>query len=245
MRDEHMKALGSLSLLLCLSATAAQGNEPRPYEVSYTAKALGFSATAFRRQTLVAPQQYTLENSLTLTVLGVAVGSVVETSEYQWQDGAIVPLHYGYEQTGLSASSERIDFDWDAGLAQSRSDGDSWQLPLSQGVLDKLSYSVQIGQDIATKDLKEFRYEVLDEDRFDAHLYQITAREILDTPLGKLNTVKIERIRSSESRRRTTVWLASDWDYLLVRLEQISSSGTETQLSIQAATMDGELVTGL
>lgn len=240
-----MKALWSLSLLLCLSANAAQGSEPRPYEASYTAKTLGFSATAFRRQSLIAPEQYTLENSLTLTVFGATVGSVVETSEFRWRDGAIVPLHYGYEQTGISAGSERIDFDWDAGLAHSRSDGDSWRLPLSQGVLDKLSYSVQIGQDIATKDLKEFRYAVLDEESFDEHLYQITSTETLDTPLGKLNTVKIERIRSGGSRRSTTVWLASDWDYLLVRLEQVSSSGTQTQLLIDAATMGGELVKGL
>lgn len=240
-----MKALGALTLLICLSANAAQGSEPRPYEASYTAKTLGFSATAFRRQTLTAPAQYSLENSLTLTVLGASVGSLVETSEFEWQDGTIVPLHYRYEQKGLSASSEGIDFDWESAIAQSRSDGDSWQLPISQGVLDKLSYSVQIGQDIATRDLEEFRYQVLDEDGFDEHLYQITSTEVLDTPLGKLNTVKIERIRSSESRRRTTVWLASDWDFMLVRLEQVSRSGTETELSIEAATMAGELVTGL
>ena len=239
-----MKALGSLTLLACLFATAAQASEPRPYDATYKAKALGFSATAFRRQTVTAPEYYMLQNSLSLTVLGANVGSVVETTEFRWQEGAIVPLHYEYTQTGLSASSERIDFDWENSLAQSHSDGDSWQLPLTPGVLDKLSYSVQIGQDIADKDLKEFRYEVLDEDGFDEHLYQITSTEVLDTPLGKLNTVKIERIRSSESRRRTTVWLASDWDYLLVRLEQVSGSGTETELSIDTATMGGELVKG-
>ncbi len=240
-----MKALGPLTLLICLLSSAAQSSEPRPYEVTYTAKALGFSATAFRHQSVTAPEHYTLVNSLTLTVLGANVGSVTETSEYRWQDGTILPLHYEYAQTGLSASYESIDFDWDSGLAQSRSDEDSWQLKLSPGVLDKLSYSVQIGQDIATKGLEEFRYEVLDEESFDEHLYQITATEVLDTPLGKLNTVKIERIRASESRRRTTVWLASDWDYLLVRLEQVSSSGTETELSIDTATMGGEQVKGL
>ena len=57
--------------------------------------------------------------------------------------------------------------------------------------------------------------------------------------------MKIERIRSSESRRRTTVWLASDWDYLLVRLEQVSGSGTETELSIDTGTMGGEPIKGL
>ena len=240
-----MKALGSLTLLLCLIVNAAQASEPRPFDATYTAKALGFSATAFRRQTLTKPEHFTLENSLSLVVLGANVGSVLETSKYQWQNGTIVPLHYEYEQTGLSASSERIDFDWETGLADSYSDGESWQLSLTPGVLDKLSYSIQIGQDIANKGLEEFQYKVLDEDQFDEHLYKITSSEILETPLGKLNTVKIERIRSSESRRRTTVWLASDWDYLLVRLEQVSSSGTETELLIETATMSGAAIKGL
>ena len=240
-----MRIIGAYTLLLCLLASSAQASEPRPYDVTYTAKALGFSATAFRRQTLTSPEHFTLENSLSLTVLGANVGSVSETSEFRWEDGTIVPLHYEYAQTGLSASVESIEFDWTNGLAESRSDDESWQLELSPGVLDKLSYSVQIGQDILSKDLEEFRYEVLDENQFDDHLYQITAREVLDTPLGKLNTVKIERIRSSESRRRTTVWLASDWDYLLVRLEQVSGSGTETELSIDTGTMGGEPIKGL
>lgn len=240
-----MKTLGPLALLTCLLATSAHSSEPRPYDATYTAKALGFSATAFRRQTLTTPEHFTLENSLSLTVLGANVGSVNETSEFRWEDGIIVPLHYEYEQTGLSASAESIEFDWENSLAESRSNDESWQLELSPGVLDKLSYSVQIGQDIQSKGLEEFHYEVLDENKFDDHLYQITATEVLDTPLGKLNTVKIERIRSSESRRRTTVWLASDWDYLLVRLEQVSGSGTATELSIDTATMGGEPITGL
>ena len=240
-----MRLFGAFTLLLCLLASSAQASEPRPYDVTYTAKALGFSATAFRRQTLSSPEHYTLENSLSLTVLGANVGSVSETSEFRWEDGTIVPLHYEYAQTGLSASVESIDFDWDNGLADSRNDEDSWQLDLKPGALDKLSYSVQIGQDILNEGLEEFRYQVLDENKFDDHLYRITAREVLETPLGKLNTVKIERIRSSESRRRTTVWLASDWDYLLVRLEQVSGSGTETELMIDTATMGGEAIKGL
>ena len=65
-------------------------------------------------------------------------------------------------------------------------------------------------------------------------------------PLGDLpDTVKIERVRSGDSRRRTTVWLATDWHYLLVKLEQVSASGTETSLSLEAATVNREALHGL
>jgi hypothetical protein len=51
-------------------------------------------------------------------------------------------------------------------------------------------------------------------------------------------------VRSDDSRRRTTVWLATDWHYLLVKLEQVSGSGTETSLSLEAATVNGETLRG-
>ncbi len=241
-----MKVVSTLTVLsLLLLGTTSQANEPRPYEAVYQAKALGISATATRRQSISDEQQYTLENSLSLVVLGANVGSVTETSEFVWNDSQIVPLHYRYVQTGISASNEEVFFDWNNSLAISQSDEESWEVALSDGVLDKLSFSVQIGQDIAERELAQFQYNVVDEDKIDEHLYRISSEEVLETPLGKLNTIKIERVRAAESRRRTTVWLAKDWDYLLVRLEQVSGSGTETQLSLESATMDGEPVTGL
>jgi len=230
--------------MILLSATS-EANEPRPYEAIYQAKALGMSATATRRQSISDEQQYTLENSLSLTVLGANVGSVTETSEYVWNDSQIVPLHYRYVQTGIGANSEEVFFDWNNALAISQSDNESWEVALNEGVLDKLSFSVQIAQDIAERGLSEFTYNIVDEDKIDEHLYSISTEEVLNTPFGQLNTIKIERVRATESRRRTTVWLAKDWDYLLVRLEQVSSSGTETQLSLESATMAGSPVTGL
>jgi hypothetical protein len=203
------------------------------------------SATATRRQTVNDQQHYTLENSLSLIVLGANVGSVTETSEFLWNDSQIVPLHYRFVQSGIGATSEEVFFDWNNSLAISQSDEESWEIALEPGILDKLSFNEQIAQDIADRGLSEFQYTVIDEDETDEHLYRVSAEEILDTPVGPLNTIKIERVRAADSRRRTTVWLAKDWNYLLVRFEQVSGSGTETQLLLESATMAGSAVTGL
>ena len=241
-----MKVSSFLAVLgMLLLGTTSQANEPRPYDAVYQAKALGMSATATRRLSISDEQQYTLENSLSLIVLGANVGSVTETSEFVWNDSQIVPVHYRYVQTGIGATNEEVFFDWNNSLAISQSDAETWEVALNDGVLDKLSFSVQIGQDITERGASEFQYNVVDEDKVDEQIYRISSEEVLQTPLGRLNTIKIERVRSSESRRRTTVWLAKDWDYLLVRLEQVSSSGTETQLSLESATMAGSPVTGL
>lgn len=233
-------------LLLCLSlSTLVQGSEPRPFEARYQAKALGMTAGASRRQTATNDGNFLLENRLSLTILGANVGTVVEATEFQWQDGRIQPLHYRYDQSGVSSSRETIAFDWTQNRAHSSSDDGSWDFDISPGLLDKLSYSVQMAEDMQQPGQTEFHYQVLDEDEIKEHIYRISAEEVLNTPLGKLNTVKIERVREDDSPRRTTVWLARDWDYLLVRLEQVSRSGTATELTLEAATVAGTTVKGL
>lgn len=233
-------------LLLCLSlSTLAQGSEPRPFDAQYQARALGMSADASRRQSLTSDGNFLLENRISLTILGANVATVVEASEFRWQDGAILPLHYRYDQSGVSSSHENIDFDWASRQAHSSSDSGSWEFDTSPGMLDKLSYSVRLALDLQQTDQSEFRYTVLDEDDIKEHIYRVSAEEVLDTRLGKLNTVKIERVREDDSPRRTTVWLARDWDYLLVRLEQVSRSGTTTELMLESATVGDTAVEGL
>lgn len=223
---------------------AADSPSLKTYEARYEARAMGLSATAYRTLKLVEGDIYQLQNSLTLTLFGAAVGSVTETSQFVWQSSDLTPLQYSYEQTGISDRSEKVDFDWSNNVAQSSHDDESWSLPLRHGVMDKLSYSTRLGRDISERGLSEVSYNIIDAEDIDVHLYRVAAEEVLNTAAGNLNTVRIERIREPDSDRKTTVWLAKDWDYMLVRLEQINGSRT-TELSLESATVNGEPLTGL
>jgi len=244
----------ALAVLLACLAPGAMSQEPATpeisvspplYEATYLARALGLSARAYRAQTLAGEDTYRLENRLTLTLLGATVGTVTESSEFRWDGAQIVPLLYRYSQTGLSRREESIAFDWSALSALSTLDNETWTLPLQTGMQDKLSYSQSFGYDFGERGLSEITYRVADGDEVEEQLYRVSAEEVLDTPLGALNTVKIERVRSGDSRRSTTVWLARDWHYLLVKLEQVSGSGRETSLALESATVNGEPLHGL
>jgi hypothetical protein len=235
---------GSVSGALAQDVPAATLDNPSLFEATYLARALGMSATAYRAQSSIGENTYRIENRLTLELLGATVGTVSESSEFRWNGTHVVPLQYCYSQTGLSSREEAVSFDWDAMTAQSTLDDESWTLPLQTGVQDKLSYSQSIRYDIGARALTEIAYAVADSDEIDEQVYRVSAREVIDTPLGPLNTVRIDRVRSDDSRRRTTVWLATDWHYLLVKLEQVSGSGTETSLSLEAATVNGETLRG-
>ncbi|HEX9803826.1 MAG TPA: hypothetical protein VGB35_11245, partial [Gammaproteobacteria bacterium] len=60
--------------------------------------------------------------------------------------------------------------------------------------------------------------------------------ELLDTPWGKRQTIKVMR-QTETSERVTTLWFAPDLDYMVIKLVQDDSgtrmSATITELSIE------------
>jgi hypothetical protein len=237
------KSMWLAVLVLLASSVHTQAAEPGTYEASYQASAIGLRTTAYRTQERIAEHSYRLQNSLSITMLGATVGTITETSEFLWQDDTLVPQHYLYEQTGIRSRREEAEFNWETGMVASHDDGELWDLPIEPGAMDRLSFSVRLGRDIADHGLSEFRYQILDGDEFDEHHYRVRGEEILNTPLGALRTVHIERIRDPGSERRTSFWLASDWDYLLVRLEQVNGAGRLTELQLESAIVAGTTVT--
>ena len=71
---------------------------------------------------------------------------------------------------------------------------------------------------------------------------KIIGEEVIDSPVGKLNTVKLSRSREG-SDSETIVWLAKDWNYLIVRLEQTDEDDTYS-LELLNATLNGKKVKG-
>jgi hypothetical protein len=57
--------------------------------------------------------------------------------------------------------------------------------------------------------------------------------------------VKLERVRAADDERSTSIWLATEWDFILARLEQVSSSGLTIELDLERASIGSRQVQGL
>lgn len=62
-------------------------------------------------------------------------------------------------------------------------------------------------------------------DKLRTHHVLIAGEEELKTPLGVLNTIRIEKRRHADSSRSTVFWLAPEMDYLLIRARHIEAPG--------------------
>ena len=63
-------------------------------------------------------------------------------------------------------------------------------------------------------------YSVMSRGKTKQYDYRVVAEEVLETAIGPLNVVKVEKITEGDDDRQITVWLATDWDYLIVKLQQ-------------------------
>ena len=69
------------------------------------------------------------------------------------------------------------------------------------------------------------------------------SEQILQTAIGPLNTVKVERV-IDDANKTVIIWLATDWDYLIVKLQQ-SKGKDGHHLNLQSAVINDKAITPL
>jgi hypothetical protein len=224
-------------ILAAIASLASAANEPKTFDNLYKAKLYGFNITVTNRLTKTADNQYDL-----LFKADSVLGSITEQSKMQWNpaEQTINPLHYSYARRGLSKDrTAELSFDWKNKSVTNNVQKTSWQMDIAQKVQDKLSYQIQMQQDLLNGK-KEFAYQIADGGRLKEYKFATVGEELLDTPLGKVNTIKVKRSRENDERV-TYAWLAKDWNYLLVRLQQEEKGDTYT-IYIHKAVINGKAI---
>lgn len=227
--------------LICLSTLFASltfaAEAPVTFDNEYKAKLYGFNITVTNRLTKTSDNQYEL-----LFKADSMIGTITEQSKMQWNPAqqTVSPLHYSYARRGLGkARTAELSFDWPKKTVTNNVQKTSWQMDIAQKVQDKLSYQVQLQQDLRNGH-KNFAYQIADGGRLKEYKFTTVGEELLDTPLGKVNTIKVKRSRENDERV-TYAWLAKDWNYLLVRLQQ-EEKGEAYTIYIHKATLNGKAI---
>jgi hypothetical protein len=215
---------------------------PTPYEAGYEARARGLSTDAYRNLVQTSDNVYQLRHGLSLRVLGANLITVAETSHFYWQDSGAVPVSYAFEQSGLRKRQEHISFDWENLRATVVRNDRETVTDISAGLLDNLSFTAQMSSTLnARPELLAadtvLEYRLLDGTEPEIQQYRVAARETVETLVGALDTVLIERIREPDSDRSTRIWLAVDHEFVLAKLEQIEDGDT-TELLLSSLVME-------
>ena len=169
-----------------------------------------------------------------------AIAGLQEISTFRYLNNTIQPLQYRYLRTGLFKEPDRNQvFDWQKKQIINGNDQSIFSGHWNDLVQDNLSYNVQASIDLQ-QGKTQFTYPVFDRNKIKNFSFQMVGFEVLNTQVGSLRTVKIEQIEKKKNKKKTYIWFAKDYDYLLVRLQQTQKDGQTYQIDLTAADINGK-----
>ena len=232
-------------LLACalLALPFAQAAELQPFSASYTAdfKQLPVGGgSASRSLEKDANGTWTLSFKASMMI-----ASLTEVSTLKDNNGTLLPQTYNFERGGLG-KTKKVDlvFDWSTKFITGTDRNVAIKVPLNTGILDKSTYQLALQHDVAAGK-KSMSYQVIDGDEIDTYDFRVLGAEKVATKVGSVDAIKVERVRDpTQNKRITVMWFAKDWDYLLVRLQQVETDGKEYNIMLQDGTVNGKTVKG-
>ncbi|MEJ2761457.1 MAG: DUF3108 domain-containing protein [Gammaproteobacteria bacterium] len=143
------------------------------------------------------------------------------------------PLHYQYIRTGSHKQRNvSIRFDWDKNEVINQVNGSAWKMKLEPGMVDKLLYQFIIMLDLGDGK-RHLEYVIADGGKTKTYRFDAQGEEVIQTPLGKMRTLKLRRYKPN-SRRETTLWCAPALHYLPVKVKNVEKDDRITVAIIQS-----------
>lgn len=224
-------------LLLWHCSLYANDNFPPPFRAEYTLYVRGIPIGK-GIQTLSVLQ----DGKFMFETIGKTSGlvsifqdiQIEERSVFKRQDGQVYPLEYAYRQTGRKARFSTLLFDWENNKAVNTFKGETKEIILQKGTLDRVVYQVVLMQELK-QGKRELQYKVAHKGRIKIYTPNLLGIERVKTGLGEYETLKYERI-STDGERRTTLWCAPPLHYLPIRVEHVEEDGEVFSLVLQSVT---------
>ena len=247
----RIRALKLLPLLLLLSiqtTSAFGGGTAAPqesaakspislYSANYSAKFSGLDIEAVQRLEEIEPGIY--RESLKAKNF---LGKIHEQSTFSLTDKKLLrPTEYSYVRSVFGRTKTEVQrFDWQNNILHYRKNDSRKETALAAGQLDMITHRLQLRRDLNAGH-RDFSYPVISRGKLKQYDYRVVGNEVLHTAIGPLQTVRVERVVDADSNSQFTAWLASDWDHLIVKLEQ-KKNGDSHQLKLRSAVVNNQTV---
>ena len=163
---------------------------------------------------------------------------IVETSRLMVRGRLLQPVYYSYKRTGDRKKRDvSIEFNWDGNKIKNTINGDFWHLPTEPAVMDKLLYQLAIMYDLQNGRTPA-SYRIADGGGIKTYDFEKLGEEVVETPLGSFNTIKMIRHKPGSSRK-SVFWCAPGLAFLQVKVEHTEKDGSTTVAVLKS--LQGEL----
>jgi predicted MPP superfamily phosphohydrolase len=137
-------------------------------------------------------------------LLSLLAGKMTETSSFQIIDNHIQSISYSEKRTGIKPMDNEVSFDWKNKIV-SFNNGNQQSIPESYTVdAGSLVYAFILMENGL---LKDDRLNIVSGDEIRQFRRQKTVQEKIDSPMGQLETHRIDLLRIDKEDRTWTIWV--------------------------------------
>jgi len=162
-----------------------------------------------------------------------------EEASGQLLEGRLRPQEYT-RHTRVAGIDDywHVQFDWRTRqLDITHDSADPLVLDMTEDTLDPLSLKLEMRHRLARPDPR-LHFQMVEEDEIDAQNFRLLPAEWMETSLGCLLTIPVEKVRDN-NKRYTRAWHAPDLDYIEVRIEHGKTGGNQIEMRITELNIDG------
>lgn len=231
--------LVSATLLLCWSGNLAA--DWQEYQARYS---------VYRNGKLTGKADFTLEKRASKWIVK-SVGSgthglarILKASDTEMAEGRLIDGRFRPDRFVHHARVAGIDdrwqalFNWERGIVQVVQDRSTLEMDLGAGALDGLSLKLELQRRLRAGD-ENMQFYLVDDDEIKHQVFRVLESERLETSLGCLETVPVERVRTN-STRYTRAWHAPALDFVTVRMEHGKTDGDHMEVRISGLVLSGK-----
>lgn len=239
-------AAALVALCLLLTSGSLMANGLQQYEARYAVyrngKLAGKAEFTFGRNGEDGRWQIRSEAAGTHGLARLLRARDIEYAEGTILEGRFRPDEFMHHSS-VAGIDDRwtADFDWEHGLVKIEEGRERRQFELSKGVVDGLSLKLEIQRRLRAGQ-EDLNFRMVDDDEIEQQNFRQLQPERLETSLGCLETVPVERVREG-STRYTRSWHAPELGYVTVRMEHGKKGGDHLEMRITELVLDGETIT--
>jgi hypothetical protein len=225
-------------LLAGIVMTGAVAAGPiKPFEASYAFIWSGFTAgvsTFSLKQDSDQQWTYTSRNQPHGLARLYSKASWTLSSQMTIGPDGVRPLVYKAADPDNGAIKGEVRFDWGANRATGNAEGKNVDLALRPGVQDDLSMQIAMINALSNDQVPK-GISVFDVNGIRDYEFERVGAETLHTPVGDVATI-IYRSHKANSSRSNRYWLAPDYGYVPVQVEQQNKGEVQWTMKLRSIT---------
>ena len=219
--------LGLVTAVVFSPAALADHSVLSPYQAEYTLRAKGLNIGEATRRLTINDNKVQLETRSESTgAIGLFLKfNQMERSTLTLVDKKPTPDDYIMSRSKRGKKTIRkMHFDHNAGLLEIDIESNRKTVPLEKELYDQQSYQLALRMDLQAGKT-ELTYPIYRKGQKVEYTFKIIGEETLDTVAGKFKTIHLSR---KIKNRQTEIWVAKDYNYILVK---ITKSKNDSQIA--------------